>query len=90
MPRSVEHRDVFSRVDELLGQLIAQPPGRLDGPCSHLEWLGPGEQLGRLLTRGPHRDLGHFTFLAADGHGGMALLVGVHPDHHCHEHLLVG
>lgn len=79
---------MLSRIDELLGQQVAETARRLDGPDALSEGFGPGQQLGRLLTRGPHRDFGHFTFLTADGHGCMALLVGVDPDDHCHEYLL--
>ena len=67
-------------VDELLDQQVAQTSGGLNGPGSLREGLGPGKQLCRLLTRGPHGDRGHLAFLAADSDCRVALLMGIHPD----------
>jgi hypothetical protein len=86
--RDVEH--MLTGIDELLGEQIAETAGGLDGPGALGEGLGLGEQLGRLLAGRPDRHLGHLAFVAADGHLGVACLVGIDPDDHRHEHLLVG
>ena len=84
--RDVEH--LFALRHELLGQQIAHPAGRLDGPSPLLEGLGPAHELFDLTTGGPHLDAGDLVFSLVDGHRRVRCLVGVDPDHHIHDYLL--
>jgi hypothetical protein len=84
----VEHH--FAGIDELSGQQITETTGGLDGPGALGEGLGPRQQLGRLLACRPDRDLGHFAFITTNSHRRVARLVGIDPDDHRHEHLLLG
>jgi hypothetical protein len=80
---------MLSSVDQLLGQQVAETSGRLDGPGSLLKRFSPRQQLGRLVAGGTHCDLGHLAFIAADGHRRVSGLVGIAPNDHRHELLLV-
>ena len=84
--RDVEH--LFTPCHELLGQQVAHPAGRLDGPPPLLEGLGPAHELFDLTTGGTHLDAGDLAFSLVDGHRRVRCLVGVDPDHHLHEYLL--
>jgi len=50
-PASRNVDDVLAGVDELLGEQIAEPTGRLDRPQARLERLRPRQQLGHLSAR---------------------------------------
>ena len=80
--------DVLAPGDELLGQQVAQPTGRLDGPGALLERFGPGDQLVHLAAGGPHLDARELVFCLVDRHRCVRCLVGVDADHHIHDYLL--
>ena len=54
--------------DQLLGQQVAQPTGRLDGPGPLLKRLGPAHQLIHLAAGGPDLDARKLVFSLVDGH----------------------
>ncbi len=85
--------DVLARRDELLGQQIAEPAGRLDRPRPLLERLRPRQQLRHLANAwlAPCTTPSSSS-LAADRHRGVRRLVRVDTNDHCHEFLrgLVG
>ena len=72
--RNVEH--LFATCHELLGQQVAHPAGRLDGPPPLLEGLGPTHELFDLTTSGTHLDAGDLIFSLIDGHRRVRCLVG--------------
>ena len=80
--------DLLAPGDELLGQQVAQPTGRLDGPGPLLEGLGPAHQLFHLAPGGPHLDARDLVFSLVDGHRCVRCLVGIDADHHLHDYLL--
>jgi hypothetical protein len=84
--RDVEH--LFTPCHELLGQQVAHPAGRLDGPPPLLERFGPAHELFDLTTSGTHLDAGDLIFSLVDGHRRVRCLMRVDPDHHLHDYLL--
>ena len=84
--RHIEH--VFTPSDELLGQKIPQPAGRLDGPGALVEWLRPTHQLVHLSTGGTHLEARELIFIPVDRHRSVRCLVGIDADHHIHDYLL--
>ena len=68
--------------DQLLGQQVAQAPGRLDGPGPVLEPGCPAKQLAYLALGGPHLQLAQEHLLVVDGHGGVRALVRVYAYDH--------
>jgi hypothetical protein len=84
--RDVEH--LLTSRHELLGQQVAHPAGRLDGPLPLLERLGPAHPLFDLTTGGAHLDARDLIFSLVDGHRRVRCLVGVDPDYHLDDYLL--
>ena len=80
--------DLFASSDELLGQQVAQPTGRLDGPGALLERFGTTDQLFHLAPGGPHPDARELVFCLVDGHRCVRCLVRIDADHHMHDYLL--
>ena len=80
--------DILPSGEELLGEQIAQPAGRLHRPRPFLELGRPPEELLRLTAGRPDFEPGQFRLSRVDGHRGVRPLVGIDADHHPHAILL--
>lgn len=73
---------------ELLGEQITQPAGRLHRPRPLLELGRPPKKLLRLTASRSDPEPGQFRLGLVDGHRGVRPLVGIDADHHPHAVLL--
>jgi len=80
--------DVLTGGEELLGEQVAQPAGRLHRPRPFLELGRPPEELLRLTAGRSDLEPGQFRLGLVNGHCGVRPLVGIDADHHLHALLL--
>jgi len=86
-PRRQHRGDIDHRLtgsDELLGDQIAQPAGRLHRPRPLSEALRPRTEPLHLDLRRSDLDLVEDLFVVVDGDRGVGRLVGIDADHHAH------
>ena len=70
--------------DELLGEQIAHPAGRLHRPRPRPDTVSPRQQLGHLSAAGAHGELPQFTLPPVEHRRRVRPLVRVDSDHHVH------
>ena len=91
-PRRQRRRHVQHRLpggDELLGEQIAHPTGRLHRPRPRPDTVSPLQQLAHLTSPGAHLDPSQLVLASIQHRRRVRPLVRVHSDHHIHRWVLL-